>query len=187
VTAPVLRTERLVLRGWRESDRAPFAELNADPEVMEHFPSPLTRAASDAFVDRIEQHFAERGYGLWAVEAESGFVGFTGLAVPRFHADWMDDREQPVLEVGWRLRRSAWGSGYATEAGRAALGFAFGELGRDEVVSFTVIGNARSRAVMERLGMRCLTTYDHPIDGGPSLPSVCYLLSRSQHVPWETR
>ena len=187
MTARVLRTERLVLRGWRESDRAPFAELNADPVVMEHFPSPLTRVASDAFVDRIEQHFAERGFGLWAVEAEGELLGFTGLAVPRFHADWMDDREQPVLEVGWRLRRSAWGSGYATEAGRAALGFAFGELGRDEVVSFTVTGNARSRAVMERLGMRRLTAYDHPIEGGPSLPSVCYLLSRSQHVPWETR
>jgi ribosomal-protein-alanine N-acetyltransferase len=179
VTAPVLRTERLVLRGWTQHDRAPFAEMNADPEVMEHFPSPLTRAASDAFVDRIEQHFAARGYGLWAVEADGAFVGFTGLAVPRFHADWMDDREQPVLEVGWRLRRSAWGRGYATEAGRAALGFAFEVLGRDEVVSFTVTGNHRSRAVMERLGMRYLAAYDHPIEGGPSLPSVCYLVARA--------
>lgn len=179
MTAPVLRTERLVLRGWTQHDRAPFAEMNADPEVMEHFPSPLTRAASDAFVDRIEQHFAARGYGLWAVEADGAFVGFTGLAVPRFHADWMDDREQPVLEVGWRLRRSAWGRGYATEAGRAALGFAFEVLGRDEVVSFTVTGNHRSRAVMERLGMRYLAAYDHPIEGGPSLPSVCYLVARA--------
>jgi ribosomal-protein-alanine N-acetyltransferase len=179
VTAPVLHTERLVLRGWTPHDRAPFAEMNADPEVMEHFPSPLTRAASDAFVDRIEQHFAARGYGLWAVEADGAFVGFTGLAVPRFHADWMDDREQPVLEVGWRLRRSAWGRGYATEAGRAALGFAFEVLGRDEVVSFTVTGNHRSRAVMERIGMRHLTAYDHPIQGGPALPSVCYLVARA--------
>jgi ribosomal-protein-alanine N-acetyltransferase len=91
----------------------------------------------------------------------------------------MDDREQPVLEVGWRLRRSAWGRGYATEAGRAALGFAFEALGRDEVVSFTVTGNHRSRAVMERLGMRYLAAYDHPIEGGPSLPSVCYLVARA--------
>jgi ribosomal-protein-alanine N-acetyltransferase len=187
VTAPVLHTARLVLRGWTPGDRAPFAEMNADPEVMEHFPSALTRSASDAFVDRIEQHFADRGYGLWAVEADGALVGFTGLAVPRFHADWMDDREQPVLEVGWRLRRSAWGRGYATEAGRAALTFAFDVLGREEVVSFTVTGNARSRAVMERLGMRHLTAYDHPIEGGPSLPSVCYLLDRAEHVPWEAR
>jgi RimJ/RimL family protein N-acetyltransferase len=187
VTAPVLRTGRLVLRGWTDTDRAPFAEMNADPEVMEHFPSALDRARSDAFVDRIESHFAERGFGLWAVEAAGEFLGFTGLAVPRFHVDWMDEREQPVLEVGWRLRRSAWGSGYATEAAGAALGFAFDVLGRDEVVSFTVVENARSRAVMERLGMRFLTAYDHPVEGGPSLPSVCYLLRRSQHVPWEAR
>ena len=183
----VLRTERLVLRGWTEADRAPFAQMNADPEVMEHFPSTLDRAGSDAFVDRIQTHFAEHGYGLWAVEAGGDFIGFTGLAVPRFHAGWMDGREQPVVEVGWRLGRSAWGSGYATEAARAALDFAFTELGREEVVSFTVVENTRSRAVMERLGMRFLTAYDHPIEGGPSLPSVCYLLTRAEHVPWETR
>jgi ribosomal-protein-alanine N-acetyltransferase len=187
VTVPVLRTERLVLRGWAEADRAPFAQMNADPEVMEHFPSALDRAGSDAFLDRIRAHFTDRGFGLWAVEAECVLLGFTGLAVPRFHAEWMDQREQPVVEVGWRLRRSAWGSGYATEAARAALDFAFTELGREEVVSFTVVENARSRAVMERLGMRLLTTYDHPIEGGPSLPSVCYLLTRDEHVPWETR
>ena len=178
MTAAVLRTERLVMRGWAEADRAPFAEMNADPEVMEHFPSTMTRDASDAFVDRIEQHFAERGYGLWVVEADGEFLGFTGLQVPRFQVDWMDEREQPVLEVGWRLRRSVWGRGYATEAAAAALEFAFGQLGRDEVVSFTVVGNLRSRAVMERVGMRHLTDYDHPIDGGPSLPSVAYLRTR---------
>ena len=178
MTAAVLRTERLVMRGWAEADRAPFAEMNADPEVMEHFPSTMTRDASDAFVDRIEQHFAERGYGLWVVEADGEFLGFTGLQVPRFQVDWMDEREQPVLEVGWRLRRSVWGRGYATEAAAAALEFAFGQLGRGEVVSFTVVGNLRSRAVMERVGMRHLTDYDHPIDGGPSLPSVAYLRTR---------
>ena len=177
VGAPELRTGRLLLRGWNDDDRAPFAEMNADPEVMEHFPSRLTRAESDGFVDRIEQHFADRGFGLWAVEADGAFVGFTGLAVPRYHAPWMDERQQPVVEVGWRLCRSAWGRGYATEAAGAALRFAFDDLGRDEVVSFTVVGNVRSRAVMERLGMRYLTAYDHPIEGGPSLPSVCYLLT----------
>lgn len=187
MTVPVLRTDRLLLRGWTESDRAPFALMNANPEVMEHFPAPLDRAGSDAFVDRIEAHFADHGFGLWAVEADGEFLGFTGLAVPRFHVDWMDQRGQPVVEVGWRLRRSAWGSGYATEAARAALDFAFDGLGRDEVVSFTVVENTRSRAVMERLGMRLLTTYDHPVEGGPSLPSVCYLLTRDEHVPWETR
>lgn len=184
MTAPVLRTERLLLRGWREEDREPFAAMNADPVVMEHFPSRLTRAESDAFVDRIERGFVDRGFGLWAIEAEGDFVGFTGLSVPRFDAVWMEGREQPVVEVGWRLRRSAWGHGYATEAARACVDFAFAELGRDEVVSFTVVGNARSRAVMERLGMRYLTAYDHPVEGVAGLPSVCYLLRRDHDVPW---
>jgi ribosomal-protein-alanine N-acetyltransferase len=178
VTIPVLRTERLLLRGWGEDDRAAFAALNADPEVMQHFPSPLTRTESDAFADRIEQHFQDHGFGLWAVEAEGEFVGVTGLAVPRFHVAWMDDREQPIVEVGWRLRRSAWGRGYATEAARACVRHAFDVLGREEVVSFTVVGNTRSRAVMERLGMRQIATYDHPVRGRAPLPSVCYLLAR---------
>lgn len=174
----MLRTERLTLRGWGQKDRVPFAELNADSEVMEHFPARLTRAESDALAGRIERHFDQHGFGMWAVEAEGEFIGFTGLAVPRFHVDWMDDRDQPVVEVGWRLRRSAWGRGYATEAARECLRHAFDELGREEVVSFTVVGNSRSRAVMERLGMRPVATYDHPIEGGAALPSVCYLSTR---------
>jgi RimJ/RimL family protein N-acetyltransferase len=178
VAAPVLRTERLILRGWGEKDRVPFAELSADSEVMEHFPARLTRAESNAFVDRAVRHFDEHGFGLWAVEAEEGFIGFTGLALPRFRVGWMHDREQPVVEVGWRLRRSAWGRGYATEAAEACLRYAFDHLGREEVVSFTVVGNIRSRAVMERLGMRQIATYDHPVEGGAALPSVCYLSTR---------
>ena len=184
MTSPELRTDRLLLRHWREEDREPFAEMNADPAVMEHFPARLTRAESDAFVDRVQQGFADRGFGLWAVEADGELVGFTGLSVPRFHVAWMDTREQPVVEVGWRLRRSAWGLGYATESARECVRFAFEDLGRDEVVSFTVVGNLRSRAVMERLGMRYLTAYDHPVEGGPDLPSVCYLLRSGHDVPW---
>ena len=184
MTSPELRTDRLLLRHWREEDREPFAEMNADREVMEHFPARLTRAESDAFVDRVEQGFADLGFGLWAVEAGGELVGFTGLSVPRVHVAWMDTREQPVVEVGWRLRRSAWGLGYATESARECVRFAFEDLGRDEVVSFTVVGNLRSRAVMERLGMRYLTAYDHPVEGGPDLPSVCYLLRSGHDVPW---
>ncbi len=177
-----MRTERLVLRGWTDRDRRPFAELNADPVVMEHFPSRLTRAESDAFADRIEEHFAVHGFGLWALEAQGEFVGYTGLSVPRFHADWMAAREQPVVEVGWRLRRDAWGHGYATEAARACVGHAFEDLGRSEVVSFTTVGNVRSRAVMARLGMRPVAEYDHPVEGHAAVPSVCYLLRRSASV-----
>jgi ribosomal-protein-alanine N-acetyltransferase len=149
-SGPELRTERLLLRRWRESDREPFAALNADPEVMEHFARKLTREESDALVELNEKHFAEHGFSLWAVDvvATGSFAGFVGLMVPRFHADFT-----PAVEVGWRLAREHWGHGYATEAARAALGFGFDELLLEEIVSFAVPGNFRSRRVMERLGM----------------------------------
>src|SRR5215207_5509765 len=101
-----LRTERLLLRGWLDSDRAPFAALNCDPEVMRHFPAPLTREASDAMADRISRGLKERSWGLWAVEHDGEFLGFTGLAVPRFDAHFT-----PAVEIGWRLAQDAWGHG----------------------------------------------------------------------------
>jgi RimJ/RimL family protein N-acetyltransferase len=150
VTAPALRTQRLILRPWRDEDLAPFAALNADPGVMEHFPATLSRAESDAFAERVRSEMAARGFGLWAVEVPgvAPFVGFTGLAVPRFEA-----RFTPCVEVGWRLAREHWGNGYAPEAARAALAHGLGVLGLDEIVSFTAAGNLRSRRVMEKLGM----------------------------------
>lgn len=156
-----LRTERLLLRGWRHADREPFAALNADPEVMEHFPAPLTRAESDAFVDRIEATLATQGWGLWAVEVpgEADFIGFIGLAAPRFEAHFT-----PCVEVGWRLAREAWGRGYAPEGATEVLRFAFDELGLDEVVSFTAVGNTKSRRVMEKIGLTHEPgdEFDHP-------------------------
>ncbi|HEX7498515.1 MAG TPA: GNAT family N-acetyltransferase [Candidatus Limnocylindrales bacterium] len=147
---PTLTTERLVLRRWLESDRAPLANLNADPEVMRHFLRPLSREESDAFVDRIEARFEERGYGLWAVERreDGAFLGFTGLAYQTFEAPFT-----PCVEVGWRLDRFAWGHGYASEAAREALRFGFDEARLDEIVSFTSTGNVASVRVMERIGM----------------------------------
>ena len=156
-----LRTDRLLLRQWRDEDRAPFAALNADPVVMEHFPSTMTREASDAFVDFNVATLAERGWGLWAAEvADTGaFIGFVGLNEPRFEAHFM-----PAVEIGWRLARDAWGQGYATEAARSALAHAFDELGLDDVVSFTTVENHRSRRVMERIGMTHdpADDFDHP-------------------------
>lgn len=124
--------------------------MNADLAVMEFFPEPLTRQQSDDLIEKIEAGFEVNGYGLWAVEllATGEFVGFTGLAVPELEAHFT-----PAVEVGWRLARSAWGHGYATEAAQAALRFGFERVGLVEVVSFASAGNARSRAVMERLGM----------------------------------
>lgn len=156
-----LRTERLVLRRWRDDDRAAFATVNADAEVMRHYPAPLTRAESDAFVDRIEACFAERGHGLWVVDpgGTGACVGYVGLwPVPDTLAC------APAVEVGWRLAASTWGRGYAPEAARAALADGFARLGLAEVVSFTAVGNLPSRRVMEKLGMTRdpAEDFDHP-------------------------
>jgi RimJ/RimL family protein N-acetyltransferase len=183
--AEPLRTDRLILRRWQESDREPFAALNADPEVMEHFPAPMTRADSDRLVDRIEAGFDEFGYGLWAVQvAGTGtFIGFTGLSVPRFDAPFM-----PAVEIGWRLTRSAWGHGYATEAARRALAYGFTDVGLTEIVSFTAVTNVRSQAVMKRLGMSRdpLEDFDHPnVDEGSRLRR--HVIYRLPVQDWRTR
>lgn len=157
---PVLRTDRLNLREWRVTDRAPFASMNADPDVMEHFPKPMTRAESDAMIDRAEAVWADGGPCWWALETRDGeFLGFTGLYRPSFTAHFT-----PCVEVGWRLAKSAWGYGYATEAARAAMNWGFRNLGSDEIVSFTVPQNQRSRRVMEKLGMSHdpADDWDHP-------------------------
>jgi RimJ/RimL family protein N-acetyltransferase len=158
---PRLSTPRLVLRRWRSDDAAPFAHLNADPIVMEHFPSVLSRAESDALLARIEAGFEVRGYGLWAVEIRdvTDFAGFVGLNPVDFEAHFT-----PAVEIGWRLDRPWWGQGYATEGAAAAVEFAFERLGLSEVVSFTAQRNLRSRAVMERLGMTHdpAEDFDHP-------------------------
>lgn len=154
-----LRTPRLVLRQWRVADRDPWAALCADPRVMAHFPAPLTREQADDFVDRHRAHIDEHGWGLWAAEVAdvAPFIGFVGLAEPGFDADFT-----PCVEIGWRLAAEHWGRGYAPEAARAALAFAFDELCLDEVVSFTYVGNGNSRRVMEKIGMRFEREFDHP-------------------------
>jgi RimJ/RimL family protein N-acetyltransferase len=157
-----LRTDRLRLRRWLPGDRAPFAALNADPRVTEHLPKGLSREESDSLAARIEAHFDRHGFGLWAVEicGAAPFAGFLGLSVPAFEAHFT-----PCVEIGWRLGAEHWGYGYATEGGRAALAFGFEALGLQEVVSFTVPANARSRRVMERIGMTCVPAddFDHPL------------------------
>ncbi|MFP5318995.1 MAG: GNAT family N-acetyltransferase [Acidimicrobiia bacterium] len=141
----------MVLRRWRESDLAPFAALNADPAVMEHFPALLSREESDRMAERMDAAIDERGFGFWAVEVKGGpaFIGFVGLCVPRFDAPFM-----PAVEIGWRLATPHWGRGYATEAAGAAVGFGFADVGLAQIVSFTTPANTRSQRVMERLGMR---------------------------------
>jgi RimJ/RimL family protein N-acetyltransferase len=145
-----LATARLVLRQWRDSDLAPFAALNADPEVMQYMPRCLERSESDALVGRYRERIAERGWDLWALERrdDGSFVGALGLAVATFPAPFT-----PCVEIAWRLARAQWGQGLATEAAGAVLRFGFQTLALQEVLAFTVPENRRSRAVMARLGM----------------------------------
>jgi RimJ/RimL family protein N-acetyltransferase len=183
LTQPVggdIRTERLLLRRWRERDREPFAAINADPAVMQYFPATLARERSDETIARIERCFQEHGYGLWAVEivGELELAGFVGL-----------DRVEPgvpfapAVELGWRLARACWGRGIATEAARASCAFAFERLGLTELVAYTAAINARSRRVMERLGMTHDPAEDFPhpgiVAGDRLRPHVLYRLAAS--------
>lgn len=180
-----LSTTRLTLRPWTDDDRAPFAAMNADPEVMRYFPAPLTPAESAARFDQLRAELAERGWGWWALSpADSAeFLGFVGLAPVGFVAPFTVAAATAPVEIGWRLIRSAWGHGYATEAARAAAAYAFGPLGLAQIVSFTSELNLPSRAVMERLGMTHdpAEDFDHPrLPAGHRLSRhVLYRLSRA--------
>jgi len=174
-----LTTARLRLRPWRPEDLPHFAAMNADPRVMEHFPKLLTPEESDRQAAAISDHMQKHGFGLWVVEAAgvADFVGFVGLSIPGFQAHFT-----PCVEVGWRLAFEHWGHGYATEAARAAVDCGFQRFGLEEIVSFTVPGNWRSRGVMERLGMTrsAADDFDHPRlpPGHPLRPHVLYRLKR---------
>ena len=168
-----LRTERLLLRRWRHADLAPFAAMNADPEVMRHFPAPLSAFDSGELVERIEQHFDAHGFGLWALEvaATGDFVGFTGLSPMPAGVPGEGD-----YEIGWRLARHAWHRGYATEAAGAALGVALGRLRMRRVWSITAVTNTPSQAVMQRIGLVRHSLFEHPAlpPDHPLRPHVAY-------------
>ncbi|MFB7652595.1 MULTISPECIES: GNAT family N-acetyltransferase [unclassified Streptomyces] len=172
-----LRTDRLVLRRWRDSDLAPWAAMNADPEVREHLGDPLTREQSDASVAGFQADFDRRGYGWWAVEvrATGEFIGFAGL----------DEVEEGLpftgVEIGWRLARSAWGRGYASEAARAVLAHGFEVLDLPEILAVTTATNVRSQAVMRRIGMTrdAADDFDDPdAPEGPLRPNVLFRIAR---------
>jgi RimJ/RimL family protein N-acetyltransferase len=168
----------MLLRQWKSEDRDPFAQLNADPRVMEYFPSPLSRKGSDAMADRCEALIRERGWGFWAVELKGNgeFIGFVGLHIPTADLPF-----SPCVEIGWRLAYNHWRQGLASEAARQAIRIGFDLLKLPEIVSFTAVGNHRSRAVMERLGMQPSGTFNHPQVPPENLLQLhcLYRLSRS--------
>jgi RimJ/RimL family protein N-acetyltransferase len=153
----VIHTARLCLRPWREEDRESFAEMNADPVVMEFFPAPWLREESDASYHRAQKHWGDHGFGVWVVEVQGHFAGTLGFSRPRFEAFFT-----PCVELGYRLMPRWWNQGLATEAGRAALRDVFERIGLQEVVAFTTSANVRSRRVMEKLEMQYATDFDHP-------------------------
>lgn len=178
----MILTERLVLRRWQRSDRAPFAALNGDPRVMKHFPATLSRAESDAIIhDRIAPHFERYGFGLWAVERRSdqAFLGFTGLAKVEVPCPFEGE-----VEIGWRLARNAWGQGYALEAATAALAYGFGPLGLAQIFAMTIERNVRSRRLMDRLGLARMPglDFEHPkiAPGDPTRRQIVYVASGSK-------
>ncbi|MGA7127437.1 MAG: GNAT family N-acetyltransferase [Chthoniobacterales bacterium] len=182
----MLNSARLRLRPWREEDFPAFAALNANPEVMEFFPKCLSREESDASAGRIREGIERRGFGFWAVEVlgVADFIGFTGLSVPSYETHFT-----PCVEIAWRLARKFWGFGYATEAARLALDYGFHELKLDQIVSFTFVGNLRSRRVMERLGMTHTPQddFDHPSlpEGHRLRPHVLYRMNQTAWLQGE--
>ena len=182
----MIETERLLMRRWRAEDRGPFAALNADPTVMEHMHGLMTGEQSDAFMDRIEAWWDEHDWGLWAIEVPgvAPFIGYVGL----WPAD--DVAGAVAVEVEWRLARAHWGKGYAIEAAREALRHGFEEVGLDEIVSFTVPQNQRSRRVMERIGLQRDPSgdFDHPRVDAVAYPHlVRHVLYRISRAEWLAR
>ena len=180
----VLETKRLYLRQWQASDFAIFAEMNADPKVMRYFPKVLSAKVSDIIAKKCQHLIKEKGWGLWAVSVKDdakksdAFIGFVGL-----NDTHVDMSFAPAVEIAWRLHKDYWGQGYATEAARAALNFAFDELVLDEVVSFTAVINKRSQLVMERLGMTDTEEdFYHPMLAveHPLAKHVLYKITRQQ-------
>lgn len=177
----MIETERLLLRSWRVDDRVPFARLNADPRVVEFLLKPLSRSESDAFADRINAHFAEHGFGLFAAELKqnSSFIGHIGLAIPAYTTPF-----SPCVEIAWRLSPCCWNQGLATEGAKAVLRYAFETLKLPEIVSFTVPANRRSQRVMEKIGMLrdFEGDFDHPMVP-ENHPLRRHVLYRSTPVP----
>lgn len=178
----IIETERLILRKWKDEDLEPFSCLNADARVMEYFPRVLTCEEAKAFMDRIRRHIEKYGFGLFAVEVKESreFIGYIGLAIPTIETAFT-----PCVEIGWRLAFDHWGKGYATEGARAVLKYGFEKMGLDEILSWTVPANVRSRKIMEKIGMRqdMEGSFRHPglSQDHPLSLHVLYRISREGH------
>jgi RimJ/RimL family protein N-acetyltransferase len=184
----ILSTEHLILRTWKPSDIPLMAAISSDPLVMEHFPAIQDIKATQTLIDHINQHYEKIGYALYAVEIKDTheFIGFVGLNHPPFEIPNFQPKGLPIVEIGWRLSSKHWGKGYATEAAKAVLHYAFTELNLDEIISFTVVANTKSRRVMEKIGLQHSEAddFDHPkLEENSSLSKhVLYRLTRNEYI-----
>lgn len=155
----IFTSERLGFRNWTADDLPEFAALNADEAVMEHFPKALTEQETSDFIDRLRTHFDKKGYNYFATELlETGeFIGFIGLADQDY-----DIHFNPATDIGWRLKKAAWGKGYATEGAKRCLEFAFNDLKLDRVIATCTLHNSKSENVMQKIGMKSMGEFMHP-------------------------
>jgi RimJ/RimL family protein N-acetyltransferase len=173
----IFKSERLGFRAWTKEDLLAFSEINADPAVMEHFPKPLTVEESDEFIDRLIAHYEKHGYQYFATEilATQELVGFIGLAFQRYKTEF-----SPATDIGWRLKKSVWGNGYATEGAKRCLAYAFDDLGLKKVFSACTQNNLKSEHIMRKIGMKKMGEFNHPnLKGYPALEKcVWYEVTR---------
>lgn len=174
----IFKSERLGFRNWMKNDLAEFAEINADVEVMEHFPKLLTESETVRFIDRLQKHFKKNNYNYFATEIlETGeLIGFIGLAYQDYKTDFT-----PATDIGWRLKKSAWGNGYATERAKRCLEFAFNNLRLDTVISICTEKNTKSESVMKKLGMKKIGEFNHPkLKEYPEYEKcICYQINKN--------
>lgn len=176
-----ITTQRLILRSWKNEDLESLSRMNANPEVMEFFPAPLTYKESMERLEVYTRHIQDHGWGLWAVSAPgvSDFIGWIGLWPIGFETHFT-----PAIEIGWRLLPEFWGHGYATEGARACLQYGFDTLKLNEIVSITVPANLRSQRVMQKIGMHTdpKDAFDHPKlpEGHPLRRHILYRLKASE-------
>ena len=173
----IFQSPRLGFRNWSKDDIDPFAELNADPEVMTYFPRPFTFDETRNSVLRFQKYYTDYGYTFYAVDRldTAEFIGFIGMIHQTFESFFT-----PCVEIGWRLKRPVWGKGYATEGAKACLNYGFDALGFSEIYSITAIPNLRSERVMQRIGMEKIGEFDHPSieDGHPLERHVIYRIKK---------
>lgn len=179
----IFKSKRLGFRNWNENDLTELSKINANLEVMEHFPKPLTDKETTKFIQRLKNHYEKNGYTYFATEIlESGeLIGFIGLAFQDYKTDFT-----PAVDIGWRLKKSAWGKGFATEGAKKCIEFAFNELNLNNVISTCTKKNYKSESVMKKIGMEKMGEFNHPkLKEYPEYENcVCYRINKNV---WEQK